>query len=122
MICAANEGASAATHDNKLNSINFPFNDSAKWIVENMGPTLAKSNHKTRIYAFDDQRLYIPKFIDSTYKSSRVLKYVEAIGLHWYLDFIVSPDVQDELHKHFPHQPLITTEACTGLYKNIAIN
>jgi len=39
---------------------------------------------------------------------------VSGIGLHWYVDALVSPSTLDQAHSEFPNHFMLGTEACAG--------
>ncbi|KHJ84149.1 hypothetical protein OESDEN_16141, partial [Oesophagostomum dentatum] len=41
-------------------------------------------------------------------------KYVDGIGVHWYLNALASPSVLTATHEHHPEKFILATEACTG--------
>ncbi|KHJ95604.1 O-Glycosyl hydrolase family 30 [Oesophagostomum dentatum] len=41
-------------------------------------------------------------------------KYVDGIGVHWYLNALASPSVLTTTHEHHPEKFILATEACTG--------
>ena len=84
----------------------------ANWIANNLGPTLASSPHnETLIFAFDDNRKTLPKFIEPTFRNQNANKYVAGTAVHWYQDSETPADILDQTHDEFPDKLILMTEA-----------
>lgn len=84
----------------------------SKWIANNLGPTLASSPHnKTLLFAFDENRQVLPKFIEPTFRNQNAKKYVAGTAVHWYQDSKTPADVLDQTHNEFPDKLIFMTEA-----------
>nr|CAH7746783.1 unnamed protein product [Callosobruchus chinensis] len=96
-----------------------------KWIQNNLGPAVRKSNHsKIRLMALDDQIFLLPFYMDIMFKSKKVEEYIDGIAVHWYEEG-VSPSLSlTDTHKSFPEKFILATEASLDLgggpsyYKN----
>lgn len=51
-------------------------------------------------------------FVDNVMKNEA--GYVSGFAVHWYLDFLSTPEVFDAVHRKYPHQFILATEACNG--------
>ncbi|XP_033196409.2 lysosomal acid glucosylceramidase [Bombus vancouverensis nearcticus] len=84
----------------------------SNWIANNLGPTLASSPHnKTLLFAFDENRQVLPKFIEPTFRNQNAKKYVAGTAVHWYQDSKTPADVLDQTHDEFPDKLIFMTEA-----------
>lgn len=46
--------------------------------------------------------------------SPKASKYVSGIAVHWYIDFVINPNVFDMTHNAFPDKFIFGSEACAG--------
>lgn len=113
-ISTGNEPNYIPEYPLNLSSMTWTSSSTIKWVSENLGPSLAKSQHKTEIYGFDDQRTFLPYQMQMIFDNEDVEKYITAIGIHWYRDNLTSPYVLDKTHYLYPDKSLWITEACLG--------
>ncbi|EYC05976.1 hypothetical protein Y032_0079g1284 [Ancylostoma ceylanicum] len=81
-----------------------------------LGP-LFKSNSATKnlkVIALDDNRLSLPRWADIIFNDPEATKYVDGIGVHWYLNFLMPAKVFTTTHNRHPDKFLLATEACAG--------
>ncbi|NWV65395.1 GLCM Glucosylceramidase, partial [Malurus elegans] len=96
---------------------NVTFWAQRDFIVQDLGPALARSPHRTRLLMLDDQRIYLPHWAKVVLGNATAARYVAGLAVHWYLDAIVPPGCSLEAtHKLFPDHFLLYTEACTGFF------
>ncbi|KAL2715371.1 lysosomal acid glucosylceramidase-like isoform X4 [Vespula squamosa] len=89
------------------------------WIANNLGPTLARSEHnETAILVLDDQRFYLIEFLDYILANKKAYDYIHGIAVHWYTDDFVSPSLLDITRDKYPSKYLLLTEACVGSKPN----
>ena len=87
----------------------------AKWVADNLGPTLAASKfNKTLILALDDQRFNLPWYIEQVFSNKKAKHYISGTAVHWYGDMIAPPSVLDRTHDGYPDKFILMTEACEG--------
>ncbi|XP_029032057.2 lysosomal acid glucosylceramidase-like [Osmia bicornis bicornis] len=84
------------------------------WVANNLGPTLAASQHSTKILALDDNRNELPWFVPQMFENEKAKNYVSGIAVHWYSDHVAPPSVLDLTHDSFPDKFILMTEACLG--------
>lgn len=91
--------------------------EQAKWINENLGPTLKKSNYShVEIHGIDDGRDMIQHWIREMQKSHpKSLDYLSAFNLHAYFDHEAKSDILDAVQNEFPHKELWYTEMSFGV-------
>ncbi|XP_076620978.1 lysosomal acid glucosylceramidase-like [Colletes latitarsis] len=112
-VSTGNEPSEGIALHNSLSAMGWTAKTVAKWIADNLGPTLAESEYnQTRIWILDDQRSFLPEYIEEIAENKRSMKYVEAIASHWYRDPDIPPSVLTRTHDEFPDKFLIMTEAC----------
>ncbi|XP_072384328.1 lysosomal acid glucosylceramidase-like isoform X1 [Diabrotica undecimpunctata] len=98
-----------------LPSIGFTSGGLSKWVANNLGPTIRDSNYSNiKIVTLDDQRIFLPMFIDDMLANPATRQYVDGIGVHWYFDKFIPTTVLDITHDHHPDKFLLGTEACRG--------
>ncbi|XP_050498000.1 putative glucosylceramidase 4 isoform X2 [Diabrotica virgifera virgifera] len=96
-------------------SIAFSAGGLSKWVANHLGPTIRDSNYSNiKIVTLDDNRIFLPWFIDEMLANPATRRYVDGIGVHWYLDKIIPTTVLDITHDNHPDKFLIGTEACRG--------
>ncbi|XP_033219935.1 lysosomal acid glucosylceramidase-like isoform X2 [Belonocnema kinseyi] len=101
----------------KFVSMGWKSEDIGTFIANNLGPSLAKSQHnKTMILTLDDQKFYLLSSIDEIFENKEVDKFVSGIGFHFYTDIIIPAFVLNRTHKKYPEKFLLMTEACEGFY------
>ncbi|XP_076179010.1 lysosomal acid glucosylceramidase-like [Ptiloglossa arizonensis] len=114
-VSTGNEPLNGAIPFDPLNSIGWHPRTVAKWIANNLGPTLNASKHnETLILALDDQRNYLPWYIERMAMNKETMKYVSGIATHLYFDFIVPATVLDQTHDKFPDKFLLMSEGSAG--------
>ncbi|XP_076620991.1 lysosomal acid glucosylceramidase-like [Colletes latitarsis] len=114
-ISTGNEPGNGGIAVDPLSSMGWTPSTVAKWIANNLGPTLAASQHnRTQILVLDDQRLFLPWYVEEIAKNKEALKYIAGIASHWYVDALVPTSVLDRTHDDFPDKFLIMTEASLG--------
>lgn len=89
----------------------------AKWIGENLGPTMKNSifSH-IEIHGLDDNRVYAIDWLDKLQKTNKkALDYLSAIDIHGYSDKTTSPEILDELRRKYPAKEIYYTEMCFGI-------
>lgn len=101
----------------KFMSLGWLPRTQAKWVSENLGPSLKQSEilSNIKILAGDDQRYTFPWWFDqmySTYPESR--KFVDGHAVHWYWDKYAPPDLLESSHRKYEEKLIIATEACSG--------
>lgn len=114
-VSTGNEPINAYIPFDSLNSMGWTSGTLAKWVGENLGPTLAASSHNdTKILLLDDQRFFLPWFVDEVLENKKAYKYTDGIAVHFYGDPVSSPAVLSETHNHYPDKFILMTEACEG--------
>ncbi|EFA07058.2 lysosomal acid glucosylceramidase [Tribolium castaneum] len=115
-ITTGNEPSLALVPLNQINSVGWDATEMGKWIVNNLGPTIRNSTHQNiKIMILDDQRLFLPWFVDLALKDNSTRSYIDGVAIHWYLNNIVPITVVNETHSHFPEKFILATEACNGI-------
>lgn len=100
----------------------FPFNclgylpsTLGTFLGQNLGPTLNRSGYGSiQLMAPDDQRptlLLLPEILSEKHGANR---YVKGLAFHWYLNFLVPPEILDIVHNRFQDKFILSTEACEG--------
>ncbi|XP_057254180.1 lysosomal acid glucosylceramidase-like [Pezoporus wallicus] len=114
-VTVQNEPLAALLTPPKFPTIVFTAEQQRDFVVQDLGPALAQSSHRTRLIILDDQRIHLPHWAKVVLGNATAARYVAGIGVHWYLDSIVPPRCSLEAtHELFPHHFLLYTEACSG--------
>uniref|UniRef100_A0A8C5TQI3 Glucosylceramidase n=1 Tax=Malurus cyaneus samueli TaxID=2593467 RepID=A0A8C5TQI3_9PASS len=116
-VTAQNEPLAGLFTPPQAPTIAFTAEQQRDFIVQDLGPALARSPHRTRLLMLDDQRIYLPHWAKVVLGNATAARYVAGLAVHWYLDAIVPPGCSLEAtHKLFPDHFLLYTEACTGFF------
>lgn len=114
-VTTGNEPLNGMVPINRFNSLGWTPAAHSEWISENLGPSIRSSRHnQTLIIGLDDQRILLPWWMDIVMRNPNTARFVDGIGVHWYLDNIVPVNVLDRTHTKFPDKFIINTEACNG--------
>uniref|UniRef100_A0A8B9GLV3 Glucosylceramidase n=1 Tax=Amazona collaria TaxID=241587 RepID=A0A8B9GLV3_9PSIT len=114
-VTVQNEPLGALLSPSQFPTIVFTAEQQRDFVVQDLGPALAQSSHRTQLIILDDQSTHLPHWAKVILGNATAARYVAGIGAHWYLDSIVPPRCRLEAtHKLFPHHFLLYTEACSG--------
>ncbi|XP_018579333.1 glucosylceramidase-like [Anoplophora glabripennis] len=106
----------------EIPSVAWTFTQMRIWIRTNLGPTLRNSPYSNiTIMALDDQRIFLPWYIDGLFLNSDVRNYIDGIATHWYWDDIIPPSMLTTTHDTYPEKFLLATEACVGDGDDISV-
>nr|XP_015837066.1 PREDICTED: glucosylceramidase-like [Tribolium castaneum] len=87
----------------------------ANWVTNNLGPTIKNSSFSdVKIIILDDQKPFLPWYVNSVLRDKATQNYVDGIAIHWYLGLITPGSVMDKTHENFPDKFIISTEAACG--------
>ncbi|CAG9834260.1 unnamed protein product [Diabrotica balteata] len=86
-----------------------------RWVGDHLGPTIRQSEYKDlKIMVLDDQRVFLPWFVDAVFSNETIKNYIDIVAVHWYWDDVILPLVLDLVHNKYPEKLLMGTEACVG--------
>ncbi|XP_044265543.1 lysosomal acid glucosylceramidase-like [Tribolium madens] len=87
----------------------------AQWVTNNLGPTIKNESFSdVKIIILDDQKPFLPWYVNSVLRDKATQYYVDGIAIHWYFGLITPSSVMDKTHKNFPDKFIISTEASCG--------
>lgn len=99
---------------NNWESMHFTPDEMTDFVVRYLGPALeATELGDIKILGYDQNRLELPRWIDSMYGSRASYKYFDGCAIHWYdstCDYF--PSELQYAHSKAPEKYLIQTEAC----------
>ncbi|XP_015274611.1 PREDICTED: glucosylceramidase-like [Gekko japonicus] len=115
-VTAQNEPACSLFAMKDFPTINYSPEEQRDFVMLDLGPALASSNHKdVLLIIHDDLRSNLPKWAKVVLGNSSAAKYVSGIGVHWYLDKVFPAECTlGATHRLFPDYFLLYTEACNG--------
>lgn len=114
-VSTGNEPSNGLLPYDNFNAMGWTSTSMSKYIQENFGPTIRKSKFKDlKILALDDQRFYLPWFIDELFANETTKDFVDGVGVHWYWDGMTSTSTLDNTHYNFPNKFLLYTEQSIG--------
>jgi len=75
-----------------------------------LGPRLRADHPDLKIIIFDDQKLFLDKWLDTVFSDPNVTQYIDGVGFHWYTgdQFWALANA----HEKYPQLFLLPTEAC----------
>ncbi|XP_076030329.1 lysosomal acid glucosylceramidase-like [Oratosquilla oratoria] len=98
-----------------FNCMGWTPEDQAKWLGKYLGPTLEQEGFAhTKLFILDDNRFFLPKWVDIMMSYPSAAQYVYGVAVHWYTDAFTPAALLDVTHKKHPQLPLLYTEACNG--------
>ncbi|XP_055318420.1 lysosomal acid glucosylceramidase-like [Sitodiplosis mosellana] len=119
-----NIGAISTGNEPIVGKQNFLFEETmwnitkhAKWIAENLGPTIRNSKFSDiEIHGFDDSRKFVNDWVDEMQKvNPDAFDYLSAIQFHGYTDNSTNPEILDEIQSKFSDKDIWYTEMCFGV-------
>ena len=79
-----------------------------------LGPALQGSaiTKDLKVMILDDQRVFLPTWVENVLSDPDAAKYVSGIGVHWYQNRFAGPALLTDTHYKFPDTFILATEAC----------
>lgn len=112
-VTMQNEPSNGLITPGKWQSMGWLPDAQRDFIKKDLGPTLAEGGyHNLKLMIHDDQRIFLPMWPKKILSDKEASQYVSGIGVHWYWDWLVGPDVLNETHELFPDKFILATEAC----------
>nr|XP_021183892.2 lysosomal acid glucosylceramidase [Helicoverpa armigera] len=114
-ITTSNEPINGIVPFVQFNSIGWFPNQLARWVSNNLGPTIRNSRYnETKILGIDDQRYLLPVYLAGMELEDKTsLDYLDGIAVHWYGNFF-PPQILTGIQRRYPDKILLATEACEG--------
>lgn len=115
-LTSGNEPTAGEMTNYSFQALGFTPETQRDWIALDLGPALHSSSFsKTQLMILDDNRLMLPHWAKVVLSDIKAARYVHGIGVHWYFDRLVPPDVTlTSTHHLYPDYFLFATEACAG--------
>nr|CAD7402012.1 unnamed protein product [Timema poppensis] len=112
-LSAQNEPTQAYNNPSWIFSMGWSAEQQRDWIAEHLGPTLQRGGYgDLELMTLDDNRMWLPGWVETVLENETTNSYVSGIGLHWYTDESTDPIIIDQTHELFPDKFLFYTEAC----------
>uniref|UniRef100_A0AC35UCB4 Glucosylceramidase n=1 Tax=Rhabditophanes sp. KR3021 TaxID=114890 RepID=A0AC35UCB4_9BILA len=115
-VTSGNEPTSGNFKDYAWQSLLFTPKTQKEFLKTNLGPKIRSnpSFKNMKIMILDDDREVLPAWADDVLEDSEMDKYVDGVGVHWYMDNIFPASNLEETYKKHPTKFVLGTEACTG--------
>lgn len=116
-ITTQNEPTDGCLSDFAFQSMCFPPEKQKDFIKLHLGPSLQKAGFgvdNLKLMILDDDRLMLPKWVETILEDNEASQYVSGIAFHWYLGFISPYKLLNITHSKFPNVFFLASEACTG--------
>lgn len=103
-------------------TMHWTASNQAKWIAENLGPTVQKSKHShIQIHAYDDNRDFLLTWLHNmTTSSSNALDFVSGINVHGYFDKSSAASDLDAVVAQYAGKSILYTEMCFGAHAPVS--
>nr|XP_002129322.1 glucosylceramidase [Ciona intestinalis] len=112
-LTVQNEPSNGLLVKSSWQSTGFTAEMQRDFVKMDLGPALRKHGYgNIKLMILDDQRLFLPAFPEVVLADKEAAQYVSGIGVHWYWDWLIGPDVLDDTHNKFPDTFILGTEAC----------
>nr|CDJ96960.1 Glycoside hydrolase domain containing protein [Haemonchus contortus] len=113
-----NEPTSGALPFYKWQAMLFTASMQRDFVKVTLGPMLKSKNttKDLKVMALDDNRISLPGWADTIFNDPEASKYVDGIGVHWYLDALMPASVLTTTHNRHPEKFILATEACAGAF------
>lgn len=122
-LTTGNEPVTLTTFRTRIPNLAMFPEQQRDWIGKNLGPSLEKHGYANiSLIVLDDQRKYAYWWMNTILNSVEARKYVNGIGIHWYMDAEASPLIMDQIHSKYPEQEIIYTESSINPAVSIASN
>lgn len=114
-ISPGNEPVDLGKYSPYKNTMSWSPKSVARWIVNNLGPSIAaSSSNDTVILVGDDLRNIVPDYVTEIFQNLEAADYVAGIAIHANLNNLSSPQLLDRLNNDYPNKFLIITENSVG--------
>ncbi|CAG0891861.1 unnamed protein product [Cyprideis torosa] len=114
-LTAQNEPSAGNIPFYEWNCLGWNATTQRDWIRDHLGPTLAREGFgEIKLMIVDDNRLQLPAFPETVLSDPEAAQYISGIGVHWYSDWLIPPEVLSRTHDLLPQYFLLYTEACEG--------
>lgn len=99
---------------NNWESMHFTPDEMTEFVVNHLGPGLnAAGFGEVKILGYDQNRMELPRWVDSMYRDKESCEYFDGCAIHWYdSTFDYFPNELQYAHNKAPEKYLIQTEAC----------
>lgn len=113
-ISTGNEPKSAAHI--KFQALSWNARDQARWIAENLGPTMKNSKYSNcEIHGFDENRNLAPEWLSEMEKYyPAAMQYMSAFDFHAYADKAIEPQLLDFIKYKYQDKHVWYTEMSFG--------
>lgn len=82
-ITTGNEPFNTNIPSDPINSMGWTPSTMATWVAKHLGPTLASSEFRhSDIVALDDQRIYLPWYVDQVFDNKKAKRYIKGTAVH----------------------------------------
>jgi len=112
-VTAQNEPSNGLLEDSTWQSTGFSPEMQRDFVKLDLGPALVGAGYgNIKLMILDDQRMFLPNYPATVLNDPGAAKYVSGIGVHWYWNWLASPELLQATHDKFPDVFILATEAC----------
>ena len=96
------------------NSLGFSASHMRDFVSTDLAPEIENSKHfsKIKLLMLDDIRLWLPNRPKVIFENEINNNVIQGIGVHWYMNYLISTKSLEKTHKLFPDKFILGTEAC----------
>ena len=112
-LTVQNEPSNGLLVKSTWQSTGFTAQTERDFVKLDLGPELEQSGYGgMKLMILDDDRIFLPNWVNIVLSDPDAAKYVSGIGVHWYLNDYGGPELLSETHEQNPKYFILGTEAC----------
>ena len=113
-VTVQNEPSNGLIVSSSWQSTGFTAEMERDFVKMDLGPALEQCEQckNLKLMILDDQRLFLPTWVEKVLSDPDAEEYVSGIGIHWYWNKYAGPILLTDTHNMFPTKFLLATEAC----------
>jgi len=112
-ITTQNEPSMGLFINSEWNAMGWTPKHQLDWLARDLIPLFTQNQIDTKIIIFDENRIFLPQWVEYVLKNETVRNGTHGIAVHWYWDDLVPVSVVQKLQTMFPEKELISSEACS---------
>ena len=112
-ITTQNEPSMGLFIHSDWNALGWTPKHQVEWLESDLIPLFLSKNISTKIFVLDDNRIFVPNWVDTLFESEFVRNFTHGVAMHWYWDDFVPANVIGDMQKKYPEKEIIGSEACS---------
>lgn len=112
-VTTQNEPSMGLFISSDWNAIGWTPKHQVEWLEKDLIPLFQAKNISTKIFVLDDNRIFVPNWVDRLFASEIVRNFTHGVAMHWYWDDFVPASVIGKMQEKYPEKEIIGSEACS---------